>query len=125
MFRKANHLPMGNCDAEGFRSDGSMSNLMFTDDLFGCINNGPHSNSIAVDELIWLATMWDFTNGEFIDFHALRCNGAENSITKTSVGVVVFNRENSALGRPTTLQQASSIDGNDAVEIDHANGNAC
>jgi len=73
------------------------------DDLLYCIDYGPHSNSIVVDEFFGFSTMRDFTNGEFEDFHALRCNSAENGIAKTSVGVVIFNRENAALRRQTTL----------------------
>ena len=67
------------------------------ENLLGGLDNGSHSNSIVIHEFFWFPTMWDFTNGEFIDSHIFRCNSTENGIAKTSMGVVIFNREDSTL----------------------------
>lgn len=104
--------------------DGVLSSSMFTDDPFCCIHNGPHSYPIVIDQFIRFAAMRDFTDGEFIDFDVLRGNSTEDGIADTAVGVVIFNREDAALRCPATFHQCVSIDGGDAVEIDHTNRNA-
>src|SRR6185312_12437942 len=103
---------------------GPFHDSWFSDDSFGCLNDGAHSNPIVIDEFFRFSTMRDFTNGEFKDFHAFRCDSAKNGIAQTSMGVVILNREDSTLRCTTALQQAISIDGDDAVKIDYTDGNA-
>ena len=68
--------------------------------------------------------MRDRTNRKFMHFDTFRSNRTEHRISKTTMRIVIFNREDSPLRNPRTIQQCGAVDRNNTIEIDDSHGDA-
>ena len=91
-------------------------------DLFGCFDNRSCADAKVVDKFVRLPAVWDRANGELMHLDAFWSDRAEHSIPKTAVGIMIFNREDTALRGPGTVQQRGPVEGGDTIEIDDPHG---
>src|SRR5215467_12641557 len=94
------------------------------DDVFSRFDNGSSSDAIVIDEFFRLSAVRDGSHRKLMHADPFSSDSIEHGIAQPTMCIVVFNRKNPVLCIPSAFQQSGSVDGNDAVEIDDACGNA-
>src|SRR5436190_21250378 len=79
----------------------------------------------AFEKFLRFSTAWNLADSEFAHADAIACKRRQNSISQSTMRIVVFHREHASAACFRRRSQRLLIDGHDAEKIDHANECPC